>query len=82
MTEFPIIEKLGGREAVLKIVKAWEEPRRGHESKRPMTRFTNWKERGMPARARLALELAAREQGIEYGPEDFELSDSDERPAA
>lgn len=78
MNEFPIIEKLGGRESVLELIRKMEKPRKNSETKRPHSRFSNWKdpERGMPLRVKLYLEMVARDRGIATEPDDFEIPDA------
>ena len=72
MREFPIIEKLGGRDAVLKRLRA-----RGVDIK-STDALRMWAQRGqIPGHAQQALMAIAEMDGIGYGAADFTVRDDD-----
>lgn len=77
MTDIPVIAKLGGREAVKQMIED-ETGKRLKPSTIPM--WVNRK--AVPGRYRVLLAQLAARDGVDVDWKDFELSDSDERPAA
>jgi hypothetical protein len=70
MTTFPIIDKLGGRDAALDKLKAI-----GFEATRDQMRMWETRRR-LPGDAQLALMRLADREKIEYGADDFAASES------
>ena len=70
MQSFPIIEKLGGREAVFDLLKGQPEVKVNS-----LDTIRMWIQRGsIPGSAQRALMAAADEQRLPYSAQDFSLS--------
>lgn len=64
---FPIIEKLGGWDAVFPLLEK-REIQPGYEAQK------KWRQRGLPWQVKFALALEARKRNIPYTEKDFELA--------
>lgn len=75
MSEFPIIQKLGGRKAVFEEIRA----PLGLTTLRSMGMWVS--RRSIPGEAIVHLMGLADRQGVSYGPEDFVINSKRQRAA-
>jgi hypothetical protein len=75
---FPIIEKLGGRQAALEALNKRLPIGRGPRTEYAIIKWGTNKE--IPIRCRWALEREAEDRGIEWTPDDFRYRPVPKRP--